>query len=94
MSFIRLMQDVGTTLKDATHSLVVYKIDHKKFDDTFIDYLRLASTVDEIKNGGYKMQITGLSANLKENFQIGSNICSTKLTQNGELGSKIFFLNS
>ncbi|XP_031352316.1 dedicator of cytokinesis protein 1-like isoform X2 [Photinus pyralis] len=84
MSYVRLMQENGTTLKDAKHNLIVYKIDHKKFDDSGLDYFKLPSTVDEIKDSS-RPQTNGLSLSTKDSFTISTNICSTKLTQNIDL---------
>ncbi|XP_030761843.1 dedicator of cytokinesis protein 1 isoform X2 [Sitophilus oryzae] len=84
MAYLKLMQENGVTLPDAQHSLIVYKIDYKKFDETGLDYLKLPCFVTEIKDG-QKVQIPGLTANLKDCFNISINICSTKLTQNVNL---------
>ncbi|XP_044753163.1 dedicator of cytokinesis protein 1 [Coccinella septempunctata] len=81
MSFVRLMEENGTTLSNAKHNLIVYRIDHKKFDDQSVEYLKLASHESEIKEGR-KIQVNGLSVNVKDSFTLSSNICSTKLTQN------------
>ncbi|KAK9692481.1 DHR-2, Lobe A [Popillia japonica] len=85
MAYVKLMQDVGTTLKDNEHVLAVYKIDHKKFNDFSIDYFQLPSTMDELKMSINKVQAPGLFYTGKESFVIRSNICSTKLTQNVDL---------
>ncbi|KAJ8931902.1 hypothetical protein NQ314_015171 [Rhamnusium bicolor] len=86
MSYVKLMQENGTTLPDARHSLVVYKIDHKKFDESSLDYFKLPSTINEVKdNIKEKPQVPGLSMSTKDSFSISSNICSTKLTQNVDL---------
>lgn len=78
------MQENGTTLKDDKHSLVVYKIDHKKFDEKSMDYFNLPSEISELKDG-QKPQAAGLTLSSKDSFVISSNICSTKLTQNVDL---------
>lgn len=83
MSYVRLMQENGTTLKDADHNLIVYKIDYKKFDEKSVEYFNLPSCTSEMKEG-QKPQLAGLSISTKDSFTIGSNICSTKLTQNGK----------
>ncbi|XP_049823522.1 dedicator of cytokinesis protein 1 isoform X5 [Aethina tumida] len=83
MCYVTLMQKNGTTLRDKRHDLVVYKIDHKKFDEDSLDYLELPSTLAEVKN--QKASAGGLTVNLKDSFCIESNICSTKLTQNVDL---------
>ncbi|XP_076266832.1 dedicator of cytokinesis protein myoblast city isoform X3 [Rhynchophorus ferrugineus] len=84
MCYVKLMQENGVTLPDAQHSLVVYKIDYKKFDEGSLDYLKLPCFVSEIKEN-QKQQIPGLSTSLKDSFNISINICSTKLTQNVKL---------
>jgi dedicator of cytokinesis protein 1 len=97
MSYVSLMQENGTTLKDARHNLVVYKIDYKKFDEKGLDYFKLPSIATDVKDNGSKQQIAGLTMS-KDSFVISSNICSTKLTQNGNYIScfcfktvKVFF---
>lgn len=85
MSYVKLMQENGTTLPDNIHNLIVYKIDYKKFDENSLDYFKLPSTVSEVKeHSKEKPQVAGLSMSNKDSFSISSNICSTKLTQNGE----------
>ncbi|KAF5308725.1 hypothetical protein FQR65_LT06086 [Abscondita terminalis] len=84
MAYVKLMQENGTTLKDARHHLIVYKIDHKKFDEFSLDYLKLPATVDENRDN-HKPSATGLSFSSKDSFAISTNICSTKLTQNIDL---------
>lgn len=80
------MQENGTTLPDAKHNLIVYKIDWKKFDANSLEYLKLPSTVEEYKEGALKQQqVAGLSQHTKDSFSVASNICSTKLTQNVHL---------
>lgn len=89
MSYVRLMQNNGTTLKDSNHNLIVYKIDHKKFNDSGVDYFNLASTVYELRENN-KKQHGGLTYSSKDSFVISSNICSTKLTQNGNYRFNIY----
>lgn len=81
MSFVKLMQENGTTLPDTTHNLCVYKIDHRKYDENDIAYLNLpwCKTDEKID----KNQYSGLSYSSKDSFIISTNVCSTKLTQNG-----------
>lgn len=90
MAYVKLMQDVGTTLTDNDHALVVYKIDHKKFNDFATDYFQVPSTVEEFKSSNNKITVPGLFYTGKESFVIRSNICSTKLTQNGKLEKENF----
>lgn len=85
MCYVKLMQENGTTLPDAKHNLIVYKIDWKKFDPDSLDYLKLPSIVDDLKDSLLKPQVLGLSPYSKDSFSVASNICSTKLTQNVHL---------
>ncbi|XP_071445315.1 dedicator of cytokinesis protein 1 isoform X2 [Hetaerina americana] len=86
MSFVNLMQADGTTLFDMQHELLVYKVDHKKYDEGDIGYLNLPSLRSKLVDG-QKHQINGLTLSVKDYFLIETNICSTKLTQNvGLLG--------
>lgn len=48
MSYVKLMQRNGTTLQDTDHSLLVYKIENKKYEETDINYLKLPSTKKEL----------------------------------------------
>ncbi|XP_069695131.1 dedicator of cytokinesis protein 1 isoform X3 [Periplaneta americana] len=84
MSYVKLMQENGTTLRDTQHELLVYKIDHKKFEDTDLGYLSLPSTREELTEG-QKPQHGGISLSSKDSFTIQTNVCSTKLTQNVDL---------
>ncbi|XP_050420571.1 dedicator of cytokinesis protein 1 isoform X2 [Adelges cooleyi] len=85
LSFVKLMQDNGTTLRDTSHELLVYKIDHKKFDPMDIAYLTLASRKNELIDTNNRISVPGLSLANKDGFTIITNICSTKLTQNVDL---------
>jgi hypothetical protein len=59
-----------------------FQIDHKKFEDSDVGYLNLPSTRDELMEG-QKPQHGGLILSTKDSFTIHTNVCSTKLTQNG-----------
>ncbi|XP_056641342.1 dedicator of cytokinesis protein 1 isoform X3 [Diorhabda sublineata] len=86
MCYVKLMEDDGTTLKDAKHNLIVYKIDHKKFDEKSLEYFSLPSKIEDIKDcGKERPQVPGLIMSTKDSFSISNNICSTKLTQNVKL---------
>lgn len=84
LSYVRLMQDNGTTLQHECHQLVVYKIDHKKYDkDDQSCYLSLPSRTFELSTNT-KVTAGGLSISPKDSFTILTNLCSTKLTQDGK----------
>lgn len=53
-----------------------------------IAYLGLASRKSELTETNNRISVTGLSLANKDIFIIQSNICSTKLTQNGLLKIK------
>ncbi|KAE8619097.1 hypothetical protein XENTR_v10009604 [Xenopus tropicalis] len=85
MGFVRLMNPDGTTLRDRIHDLIIYKGDSKKSDDAKL-YLLLPGTKEEEDEDGRSQR--GHSASItptKDSFQIGTLICSTKLTQNVDL---------
>ncbi|CAG2067563.1 unnamed protein product, partial [Timema podura] len=81
LSYVKLMQGNGTTLHDTEHDLLVYKVDHK-FEETDLGYLKLPCTRGELIEG-QKPQQGGLTLTNKDSFTIHTNVCSTKLTQNG-----------
>ncbi|KAK9502031.1 hypothetical protein O3M35_012639 [Rhynocoris fuscipes] len=93
MSFVKLMQDNGTTLPDTTHDLLVYKVDHKKYDPNDVTYLYLPSTRSELKDG-VKQSAPGLTLSNKDVFVIQTNVCSTKLTQNIDLLSLLNWVSN
>jgi dedicator of cytokinesis protein 1 len=85
LSFVKLQQDNGTTLQQGTHSLVVYKIDYKKYDaSTQFNYYTLPSRDFELPNNT-KPSAVGFSLLHKDAFVIDINLCSTKLTQDVDL---------
>ncbi|XP_058812929.1 dedicator of cytokinesis protein 1 isoform X3 [Topomyia yanbarensis] len=87
LSYVKLMNDDGTTLQHKRHQLLVYKIDHKKFDqETQYNYLQLPTLADELANiSGGKPSVSGFSLASKDSFTIETNLCSTKLTQNVDI---------
>ncbi|XP_073969012.1 dedicator of cytokinesis protein myoblast city isoform X3 [Rhodnius prolixus] len=93
LSFVKLMQDNGTTLPDTTHDLLVYKVDHKKYDPNDVSYLYLPSTRTELKDG-IKQSAPGLTLSNKDVFVIQTNVCSTKLTQNIDLLSLLNWVSN
>lgn len=101
MSFIRLMNENGTTLSDRNHELLVYKVDHKRYDESEIAYLKLPSSREElekrvndsnhninhigVKQLSSMFQTNGIQISPKDSFSISTVVCSTKLTQNIDL---------
>lgn len=84
MAFVKLQQDNGTTLHQGTHTLVVYKIDHKKYEGNHFNYYTLPSRDFEVSTSS-KPQAPGFSLLPKDIFKIDINLCSTKLTQDVDL---------
>ncbi|CAN7990561.1 unnamed protein product [Ixodes hexagonus] len=100
MSFVKLMQENGTTLNDEVHELLVYRLDHKRHAETDTTYLTLPATRAEFnaivqhsstpnvqpnKAQLASFQAGGISLAIKDSFQISTLVCSTKLTQNVDL---------
>ncbi|XP_046628912.1 dedicator of cytokinesis protein 1 isoform X2 [Neodiprion virginianus] len=87
LSYVKLMQRNGTTLQDIKHELLVYKLDHKKYEETDATYLKLPSTQGELEelNAEKKLTQGPFTLSSKDNFSISTNVCSTKLTQNVDL---------
>lgn len=85
LSYVKLQQDNGTTLQQNKHSLVVYKIDYKKYDqNTQFNYFSLPSRSFELL-ATPKPAAAGFSLLNKDTFTIEINLCSTKLTQDVDL---------
>lgn len=85
LSYVKLQQDNGTTLQQGNHQLVVYKIDHKKYDEsTQFNYYTLPSQNFELL-ATPKPLAAGFSLLNKDSFTIDINLCSTKLTQDVDL---------
>lgn len=90
MAFIKLMNDDGTTLKDTTHELLIYKLESKKSDGFRGYYLDFYSTRAELENANpTQSNRTGLQKGLilspKDSVLIKTYVCSTKLTHNVNL---------
>ncbi|KAK7798702.1 hypothetical protein U0070_000354 [Myodes glareolus] len=79
-SFVPLMQEDGRTLPDGTHELIVHKCEENTNLQDTTRYLKLPfSKVIFHGNNNQTMKAT------KESFWITSFLCSTKLTQNGDM---------
>ncbi|XP_055899924.1 dedicator of cytokinesis protein 1-like isoform X3 [Biomphalaria glabrata] len=87
MSFVRLLNDNGTTLEDQIHELLVYKIETKKYDDAAL-YLKLPCSRQELESfpaASNHKQSGGLALSHRDSFFVYSYVCSTKLTHNVDL---------
>ncbi|XP_001366244.3 dedicator of cytokinesis protein 4 isoform X1 [Monodelphis domestica] len=79
-SFVPLMQEDGRTLPDGTHELIVHKCEENTNLQDSSRYLRLPfSKVSLLGTNNQAIKAT------KESFWITSFLCSTKLTQNGDM---------
>ncbi|XP_036753245.2 dedicator of cytokinesis protein 4 [Manis pentadactyla] len=79
-SFVPLMQEDGRTLPDGTHELIVHKCEENTNLQDTTRYLKLPfSKGIFLGNNSQAMKAT------KESFWITSFLCSTKLTQNGDM---------
>uniref|UniRef100_A0A8U8C753 Uncharacterized protein n=1 Tax=Geospiza parvula TaxID=87175 RepID=A0A8U8C753_GEOPR len=79
-SFVPLMQENGRTLPDGTHELIVHKCEENANLQDSGRYLKLPfSKGISLGNNSQAVKTT------KESFWITSFLCSTKLTQNGDM---------
>ncbi|KFP33497.1 Dedicator of cytokinesis protein 4, partial [Colius striatus] len=79
-SFVPLMQENGRTLPDGTHELIVHKCEENTNLQDSGRYLKLPfSKGIFLGNNSQAVKTT------KESFWITSFLCSTKLTQNGDM---------
>uniref|UniRef100_A0A7M4ES71 Dedicator of cytokinesis protein 4 n=1 Tax=Crocodylus porosus TaxID=8502 RepID=A0A7M4ES71_CROPO len=79
-SFVALMQENGRTLPDGTHELIVHKCEENTSLQDSSRYLKLPfSKGILLGNNSQAVKTT------KESFWITSFLCSTKLTQNGDM---------
>ncbi|XP_071827704.1 dedicator of cytokinesis protein 1-like isoform X3 [Apostichopus japonicus] len=85
LSYLRLMTDIGTTVPNGNHDLLVFKGD--KSQDQSTGYLELPNTKQDLESGNHSSQNTkkGFYINSNHAFQISTVVCSTKLTQNVDL---------
>uniref|UniRef100_A0A673JR81 Dedicator of cytokinesis protein 4-like n=1 Tax=Sinocyclocheilus rhinocerous TaxID=307959 RepID=A0A673JR81_9TELE len=79
-SFVPLMQDDGRPLPDGTHELIVHKCEETADLQDPSRYLKLPFSKASLQPGNNQT-----IKNSKESFWIQSSLCSTKLTQNGDM---------
>ncbi|XP_069620897.1 dedicator of cytokinesis protein 4 isoform X3 [Ranitomeya imitator] len=79
-SFIPLMQEDGRTFPDGTHELIVHKCEENTVFQDSCRYLKLPYLKGNL-HGNNNQAVK----NTKESFWITSFLCSTKLTQNGDM---------
>ncbi|EEC03304.1 dock-1, putative, partial [Ixodes scapularis] len=88
MSFVKLMQENGTTLNDEVHELLVYRVSERMglFDmEAYFEENSSTPNVQPNKAQLASFQAGGISLAIKDSFQISTLVCSTKLTQNVDL---------
>ncbi|CAG5927670.1 unnamed protein product [Menidia menidia] len=78
-SFVPLMQEDGRTLPDGTHELIIHKCEENTLLTDCSRYLKLPFSKANLPSNNQTLKGT------KESFWITSFLCSTKLTQNGEM---------
>ncbi|KAA0720700.1 Dedicator of cytokinesis protein 4 [Triplophysa tibetana] len=78
-SFVPLMQEDGRTLPDGTHELIVHKCEENANLQDCARYLKLHFSKCNLPGNNQTLKGT------KESFWITSFLCSTKLTQNGDM---------
>ncbi|XP_029969681.1 dedicator of cytokinesis protein 4b isoform X5 [Salarias fasciatus] len=78
-SFVPLMQEDGRTLPDGTHELIIHKCEENTSLADCSRYLKLPFTKANLPSNNQTLKGT------KESFWITSFLCSTKLTQNGDM---------
>uniref|UniRef100_A0A7N8YEP0 Dedicator of cytokinesis 4b n=1 Tax=Mastacembelus armatus TaxID=205130 RepID=A0A7N8YEP0_9TELE len=78
-SFVPLMQEDGRTLPDGTHELIIHKCEENTSLADCSRYLKLPFSKANLPSNNQTLKGT------KESFWITSFLCSTKLTQNGDM---------
>ncbi|KAF7670188.1 hypothetical protein LDENG_00035470 [Lucifuga dentata] len=78
-SFVPLMQEDGRTLPDGTHELIIHKCEENANLADCLRYLKLPFSKANLPSNNQTLKGT------KESFWITSFLCSTKLTQNGDM---------
>uniref|UniRef100_A0A670J6W0 Dedicator of cytokinesis protein 4 n=1 Tax=Podarcis muralis TaxID=64176 RepID=A0A670J6W0_PODMU len=79
-SFVPLMQENGRTLPDGTHELIVHKCEENVSLQDSSRYLKFPFSKGHLLSNNHQAVKT-----TKESFWITSFLCSTKLTQNGDM---------
>ncbi|XP_053487199.1 dedicator of cytokinesis protein 4 [Ictalurus furcatus] len=79
-SFVPLMQEDGRTLPDGTHELIVHKCEETANLQDLSRYLKLPFSKASLQPGTNQTMKSS-----KESFWMLSTLCSTKLTQNGDM---------
>ncbi|KAM9328557.1 dedicator of cytokinesis protein 4b isoform 4-T4 [Pholidichthys leucotaenia] len=78
-SFVPLMQEDGRTLPDGFHELIIHKCEENTSLADCSRYLKLPFSKANLPSNNQTLKAT------KESFWITSFLCSTKLTQNGDM---------
>ncbi|XP_056434251.1 dedicator of cytokinesis protein 4b [Gadus chalcogrammus] len=78
-SFVPLMQEDGRTLPDGTHELIIHKCEENANLGECSRYIKLPFSKTNLPANNQTLKST------KESFWITSFLCSTKLTQNGDM---------
>uniref|UniRef100_A0A3B5A8L1 Dedicator of cytokinesis 4b n=1 Tax=Stegastes partitus TaxID=144197 RepID=A0A3B5A8L1_9TELE len=78
-SFVPLMQEDGRTLPDGTHELIIHKCEENTNLADCSRYLKQPFSKANLPSNNQTLKGT------KESFWITSFLCSTKLTQNGDM---------
>ncbi|XP_030633164.1 dedicator of cytokinesis protein 4b [Chanos chanos] len=78
-SFVPLMQEDGRTLPDGTHELIVHKCEDSSYLQDCSRYLKLPFSKAYLSGNNHSVKTS------KESLWITSFLCSTKLTQNGDM---------
>uniref|UniRef100_A0A8C3ARK8 Dedicator of cytokinesis 4b n=1 Tax=Cyclopterus lumpus TaxID=8103 RepID=A0A8C3ARK8_CYCLU len=78
-SFVPLMQEDGRTLPDGTHELIIHKCEENTSLADCPRYLKMPFSKANLPSNNQTLKGT------KESFWITSFLCSTKLTQNGDM---------
>uniref|UniRef100_A0A8C7S5S2 Dedicator of cytokinesis 3 n=1 Tax=Oncorhynchus mykiss TaxID=8022 RepID=A0A8C7S5S2_ONCMY len=86
-SFTPLMREDGTTLSDESHELYVYKCDENTTFSNQGLYLSMPCCKEDFNSCPNLPSTLPFQRNPKETFWVSTQLCSTKLTQNGMANS-------